>query len=68
MFEEQQNRDKEQCQRTDTLMDQRLQGAEAKLRIAKRSDVQSIFDLEMEAIRNFYIQTPPREAIPENPE
>jgi hypothetical protein len=49
-------------------MAKRLQAAEEKLRKAKSSDAQTIFDTEMEAIRNFHILTPSREAMPENPD
>jgi hypothetical protein len=67
-FEEQRKRDEERCKSTDALMAKRLQAAEDKLRKAKSSDAQTIFDTEMEAIRNFHIHTPSREAIPEIPE
>jgi hypothetical protein len=40
--------------------------AEEKLRKAEGSDAQTIFDTEMEAIRNFHIHTPSREAMPAN--
>jgi hypothetical protein len=49
-------------------MAKRLQAAEEKLRKAKSSDAQTIFDTEMAAIQNFHIHTPSREATPENPE
>jgi hypothetical protein len=47
-------------------MAKRLQAGEEKLRKAKSSDTQTIFDTEIEAIRNFHIHTPPRKAIPED--
>jgi hypothetical protein len=49
-------------------MAKRLQAAGEKLRKAKSSDTETIFDTEMEAIRNFHIHTPSREAMPEIPE
>jgi hypothetical protein len=45
-------------------MAKRLQAAEEKLKRAKGTDAQTIFDNEMEAIRNFHIVTPPRENTP----
>jgi hypothetical protein len=38
-----------------------LHAAEQKLKRAKYTDRQTIFDTEIEAIRNFHIITPPRE-------
>jgi hypothetical protein len=40
-------------------MAKHLQAAEEKLKRAKGTDAQTMFDSEMEAIRNFYIVTPP---------
>jgi hypothetical protein len=45
-------------------MVKRLHAAEEKLTRAKGTYAQTIFDTEMEAIRNFHIITPPRENIP----
>jgi hypothetical protein len=45
-------------------MAKRLQTREAKLKRAKGTDAQTIFDTEMEAIRNFHIITPPWENTP----
>jgi hypothetical protein len=39
-------------------MAKRLQAAEEKLRKAKSSNAQTIFDTELEAIRNLHIYTP----------
>jgi hypothetical protein len=44
-------------------MSKRLQAAEDKLRKAKRSDAHTIFDTEMEVIRNFDIYTQSQEAM-----
>jgi hypothetical protein len=41
-----------------------LQAAEEKLKQAKGTDAQTIFDIEMEAIRNFHIVIPHRENTP----
>jgi hypothetical protein len=46
-------------------MAKRLQDAEEKLKRAKGTDAQTIFDTEMDAKRNFHIITPPRENIPD---
>jgi hypothetical protein len=49
-------------------MAKRLQAVEEKLRKAKNSNAQTIFDMEREAIRKLYIHTPLEGAMPENPE
>jgi hypothetical protein len=48
-------------------MAQRLQAAEEKLKRAKGTDTQTIFETEMEAIRNFHTATPPRGVTPDIP-
>jgi hypothetical protein len=45
-------------------MANRVRAAEEKLKRAKGTDAQTIFDTEMVAIRNFHIVTPPRENTP----
>jgi hypothetical protein len=45
-------------------MAKHLQAAEEKLKRAKGTGAQTIFDTEMESIRNFHIVTPPGENTP----
>jgi hypothetical protein len=67
-FHEQRKRDEERRRRIDTLMAERLQAAEEKLRTAKSSDAQTMFDTEIEQILKFHIHTPSREMMAENQE
>jgi hypothetical protein len=62
--EQQRQRDEDRRRRADALMAKRLQAAEEKLKRAKGTGTQKIFDTEMEAIRNFHIVTPPRQNTP----
>jgi hypothetical protein len=63
-FEQQRQWDEDRCRRADALMSERLQAAEERLKRAKGTDAQTIFDTEMEAIRNFHIITPSGENTP----
>jgi hypothetical protein len=63
-FEQQRLRDEDRPRHAEDLMAKCLQAAEDKLKRAKGTDPQTIFDTEMELIRNLHIVTPPRENIP----
>jgi hypothetical protein len=63
-FEQQRQRDKDCRRRAGALMAKCLQSAEEQLILAKGTDAQTIFDTEMEAIRNLQIVPPPQENTP----
>jgi hypothetical protein len=63
-FEQQRQQDEYRRRRADALMAKQLQAAEEKWKRAKGTDTQTIFDTQMEAIRNFHIVIPPRDNTP----
>jgi hypothetical protein len=60
-FKQQSQREEDRWRRVEAVIAKHCQAAEEKLKRAKSTDAQIIFDTEMEAIRHFQILTPPQE-------